>query len=157
MRRLISSLILVIASFTLGAQSLTPEVVASAGESFSNNTLNLDWTLGELMTESYAGTIVLTQGFHQPKLNATAIEDFTPDFGAVKVYPNPTSGSIFIEREKSGSLELTLLDMKGSIIMQKTVLSAFGNLNLSHLPKGIYILRMYDEKKASKSIRIKKL
>ena len=67
MRNLLSSLILAIASCTLSAQSVTPEVVASAGETFSNSSLTLEWTLGEIVTETFVGTIVLTQGFHSPK------------------------------------------------------------------------------------------
>ena len=49
------------------AQTTSPEVVAAAGDFFSNNTHSLSWTLGEIAIETYSGTTaVLTQGFQQP-------------------------------------------------------------------------------------------
>lgn len=66
MKNLIYSLLLSLIGTALGAQSVTPEVVATTGETFSNSTVTLEWTLGEIMTETYPGSILLTQGFHQP-------------------------------------------------------------------------------------------
>ncbi|MEM1358204.1 MAG: T9SS type A sorting domain-containing protein [Bacteroidota bacterium] len=73
MKRLIYNLALVLSTCALSAQSLTPEVVASAGETFSNGSLTLEWTLGEIMTETYTGDIILTQGFHQPDVELAAL------------------------------------------------------------------------------------
>lgn len=73
MKKLICYLSLVLAAGALGAQNVTPEVVASAGETFANEWLSLEWTLGEVMTETYSGSAVLTQGFHQPELEVAAL------------------------------------------------------------------------------------
>ena len=49
------------------AQSVSPEVVASAGDYYENANVSLSWTLGEIATETYStGNIILTQGFQQP-------------------------------------------------------------------------------------------
>ena len=49
------------------AQSVSPEVVASAGNYFEGTGVSLSWTLGELATETFSnGSIILTQGFQQP-------------------------------------------------------------------------------------------
>ncbi|MEO1448722.1 MAG: T9SS type A sorting domain-containing protein [Bacteroidota bacterium] len=159
MRYIISILLLTGAIQVLNAQnvSVAPEVVATAGESYTSSTVNVDWTLGEVMTESFDGTIVLTQGFHQPEIKITSIKDPAAGFGLVKVYPNPSAGSISIEREKNGDLQLTLWDINGRLLMQQGTASALHTLDLSSLPTGMYILRLSDGKQGARSIRIQKL
>ena len=56
-----------IISIVITAQSVSPEVVASAGDYFEGTNASISWTLGEIATETYSnGTIILTQGFQQP-------------------------------------------------------------------------------------------
>ena len=64
----ISTLLLGLAiSLAITAQSVSPEVVASAGDYFEGINASLSWTLGEIATETYSnGGIILTQGFQQP-------------------------------------------------------------------------------------------
>lgn len=49
------------------AQSVSPQVVSSAGDYYDNGNISLSWTLGEIATETFSnGNIMLTQGFQQP-------------------------------------------------------------------------------------------
>lgn len=159
MRKIVSSLLLVLLVSSVGAQNLnlTPEVVSSAGETFTNGTIYLDWTLGEIMTETFAGTIILTQGFHQPTITTTSINDPGSLLGTIKVYPNPTAGTLTVERDRSGTLSFVVLDIKGSRVLEKSVSTAYSELDLSNLPSGVYVLRMSDGAQAAQSIRIQKL
>lgn len=52
----------------LSAQStIEREVVAAAGQSSSNNSMLLEWTLGECVIDQGSNNrLILTQGFHQP-------------------------------------------------------------------------------------------
>lgn len=53
--------------FFLYAQSVSPEVVSSAGDYYEGANVSISWTLGEIATETYSsGDIILTQGFQQP-------------------------------------------------------------------------------------------
>ncbi|MEL6698377.1 MAG: T9SS type A sorting domain-containing protein [Bacteroidota bacterium] len=158
MKKLISYFAAILVCATVQAQNLTPEVIASAGESFNNGSLSLEWTLGELATESLSngGVIILTQGFHQPTDQVTSIEDPISQLDDVRVFPNPTSESLFVERTKMGNLDLVLWDMKGTVIMQTRMLTTSQSLDLSHLPSGVYVLRMSDEDQATRSVRIQK-
>ncbi|MFC2176342.1 hypothetical protein ACFLR1_05175, partial [Bacteroidota bacterium] len=53
------------------SQSISPEVIASAGGHFDNGTTQLSWTLGEVAIDTYDnGTNIITQGFHQTQLTA---------------------------------------------------------------------------------------
>lgn len=158
MKYLLNCLIL-LACLSLHAQNVnvTPDVVATAGDSHSSSTLNVDWTLGEIAVESFAGTIVLTQGFHQPALSAaTSIDDLAASFGTIDVYPNPTESTLYIEREKAADMQLVLLDLKGSIMLQTTLSSTSSTLDLSLFPSGIYVLRLSDGERAAQSLKIVK-
>ena len=64
-----------LATGSLSAQ----EVVSTQGDSYSNVSGSIDFTLGEVIiaTES-DGTNDLTQGFHQTNWNFVGLEDFAP-------------------------------------------------------------------------------
>jgi hypothetical protein len=55
------------AAGTIQAQSLSPTVIASAGDYSTGNGVSLSWTLGEMATETFSnGGYTLNQGFQQP-------------------------------------------------------------------------------------------
>jgi len=59
-------LVLLLPAFLM-AQSVSPEVISSAGDYYEGANASLSWTLGEIATETYSnGTNILTQGFQQP-------------------------------------------------------------------------------------------
>ena len=48
------------------SQTANPELISSGGDSFSNTTYLLDWSIGECVTATHSeGDYVITQGFHQ--------------------------------------------------------------------------------------------
>ena len=159
MKNLINYLLLILLPLSLSAQNpeLSPEVVASAGDSFSSNNLLIEWTLGEIMTESFEGGLIWNQGFQQPIGNITSIDNPFSNLGPIKVYPNPASNSLFIEKEKAGKLRLSVRDIQGRILLEKLSVQLTDQVNISALPPGIYILSMRDENQASLNIRIQKL
>ena len=58
------------------AQELNPIVISTAGESFTVSGYSLDFTIGEIVTETYSEQgFMLTQGFLQGKEGETAIKD----------------------------------------------------------------------------------
>src|SRR5205809_516590 len=53
----------------LGAQSITQDVIATTGDSYTNTSAILSFTVGEPMTETLIGTNkMITQGFQQAPL-----------------------------------------------------------------------------------------
>jgi len=76
----------------------------------------------------------------------TDVGEINEDF-KLKVYPNPAKGQITIETEGiSGAVNINLTDMSGRIV--KTVQIADGSvstiLDISSLPKGAYIINMFN-------------
>lgn len=60
---------------------------------------------------------------------------------AVKVYPNPFANQVTIDLENENSGQLTVLDINGKTI-ETLGLTKNQTLDLSHLAKGIYLLKM---------------
>jgi hypothetical protein len=78
------------------AQSVTPDVIASAGDFFSNAGGSISWTLGEPMGETYQQTgNMVTQGFQQPWDFGMFITGGDPV--NAEVYPNPTADVVNLE------------------------------------------------------------
>ena len=77
-------LLLFIAFFVLGysnAQSLDRIVIGSMGDYFWSPTVSVEWTIGEVMSETYStSNIFLTQGFHQPNISSEVLIDFFNGF-----------------------------------------------------------------------------
>jgi hypothetical protein len=138
------------------AQSVMPDVIAASGDFFSNSSGQLQWTLGEVMVETYQNaSFTVTQGFHQNFLLSTDVNTFTSsDF---KIYPNPANEFISVWCEKADRLfSFNLMDITGKIVY---VASANGftpvQIDLSKYPNGIYLLKVTDvETDVAQSFRI---
>ena len=67
MNKLFAIALLLFASIPLSSQSISPEVIASAGDVYLiQNGPRLSWTMGESAVETYPiGNTRLTLGFHQ--------------------------------------------------------------------------------------------
>ena len=81
-------------SARINAQSLSQEVIGSAGDYYSNGNENFSWTLGEVMIETYKmNSNYLTQGFHQPLIKSLLLDDeyeffngFSPNVDGINDY-----------------------------------------------------------------------
>ena len=68
--------------------------------------------------------------------------------GNLKLFPNPASGSVKIEWRSAGQAEavLSLHDIAGRIVYSRTLRSTNGffatEINLEHIPAGIYLLQL---------------
>lgn len=128
-------------------QSLSNEVIGNSGDFNTTATVNLSWTLGEVMTETYstAGNL-LTQGFHQPYLNQgqnIGYEEVIVDFN-VSLFPNPTANlATLIIHDDSESYQIELYDISGKLLIQE---NSFSNTNytfdLSTYERGIYMVKI---------------
>lgn len=71
----------------------------------------------------------------------------------LSVFPNPSSGSINIrsDLEKEGTIKI--LNQLGQLVDEKIIELKNANIDLSKLPKGIYVVQVMHEEK-SKSVKI---
>jgi hypothetical protein len=148
MEKILSIALFVLPIF-VGAQSISTEVIASSGEHFENGSVQLSWTLGEIVVDTYnSGGNILTQGFHQPELLITSIEELSELDLTVNIFPNPAADFINIEfTGNKTDMIVELFDMRGKEVTRLD-LSAYQmetGINVSNIGSGGYLLRLTEE------------
>ena len=141
-------------SYLLQAQSTSPDVVATNGDYFSNANYSVDWTLGEIMGETFSSANnFLTQGFHQPKLLLTAFENISSSI-SISIYPNPTSTSIIIEMKDSSpivmGMKLQMYDVRGNMILESPIVNSKSIIDLRILANGMYVANIINSENNTK-------
>ncbi|MCE3279206.1 MAG: hypothetical protein K0S44_1397 [Bacteroidetes bacterium] len=141
------------------AQSTAPEIISPAGTSFNNGTSQLDWTLGEPVTLTYtSGSDILTQGFHQPNLTITALDD-THSIQSIQVFPNPVTEYVQISFSKSEkkSFIIELHSSDGRLLeTNKKGTDPETQINMSPYKAGVYLLSVKEDGSKTKTYRIVK-
>jgi len=69
----------------------------------------------------------------------TSVAEAAP-FSALRIYPNPSAGVINIESPEAGSVRI--VDMSGRTVYQSAGMAAAHELSVSHLPAGVYHVRL---------------
>ena len=150
MRKHLTLLFLLLPIFGFG-QIIDRDVIGTAGETFEEGSILLDWTLGEVTTESLnVGSILLTQGFHQGNLEVNALPGQETVF-ELKVYPNPVTDILIIEAPIQ-DLDYRLVDANGRVISNGNITSDPYELDFTNQPPGIYFLWV-DEHQTHKIIK----
>lgn len=137
-------------ALTYGQISLDRQVIGSAGQSASTSSLLVDYTVGETMvTTASAGTIILTQGFHQPTDNLVSITPKEWDL-SLQAYPNPTTHSVLLDFKVADPQELTLsvYHSNGQLVRPAEKLTLHDRLqhtlDFSRLSSGTYFIHLQD-------------
>lgn len=156
----LTGILFVSVSFSSLAQSLTPTVVSSTGDYYTGSAATLSWTLGEVVTDTYIGTNnQLTQGFHQPDLRFTLVEDLAQEI-TLNLFPNPTNGMVSFEAKNNLTpLNIVILDPTGRIIYtSKYAAASTLQIDLSGYARGIYFMQVTTEANQKiKTIKIEKI
>ena len=127
-----------VAAFAASAQ----EVVSTQGDSYSNGSGSIDFTLGEVVIATGTdGTNDLTQGFHQTNWNFLGLEDFAPDFQAT-IFPNPTQDVLNIKTSVFENVTYTLYDAQGKLVLQNILSAEQTPIQVSQLAPGSYSLTL---------------
>jgi hypothetical protein len=140
---------LVLPLLLLFCKSRAQEVISSTGATYSSANLQLSWTVGEPMVETFtAGGAILTQGFHQSKLVITAIDPIPLAGIELEVYPNPTSGEVNIKVNKGNisKLRFFLYTSQGEQILQQEFSGQNEPINMQLLAPGYYMLKIARDK-----------
>ena len=131
----------------LNAQSISPQVVATAGNYATNGGYSVSWTIGEpvIATATNSGT-TLTQGFQQPTYNVLSITNGKIEGFEVNVYPNPATDFIVVDwtTDEKNMLYITLYDMTGKLISEQSFSAAEdkASVNMSNLASAQYLLEV---------------
>ncbi len=132
------------------------EVVATQGDSYSNASGNIDFTIGEVVinTGTY-GTNDLTQGFHQTNWSFVGLEDHAPNYEAI-IFPNPTEDILNIRTSLFENVTYTLYDAQGKLVMQDILSAEQTPIQVSQLAPGSYSLTLNNETQNLKTFKLVK-
>ena len=120
------------------------EVVSSGGETQQAGRYEISWTIGEPVIETIStGAYILTQGFHQPGLTVTPVNEIEIANLELKVYPNPTSEYILIQLNKlENDPAFSLYSIKGKLLVRKSISKYETSVDLKNYASGSYLLKI---------------
>lgn len=150
-------LLLAISSFS---QNNNLKLISPAGDHYTNDSYQLDWSIGELVTATLSSnTFTLTQGFHQNSYVITSIESHSIDGVNLNIFPNPTSEFLTISNldklQQKGHLKIT--DENGKVLFSKEVSDMPNSIDVSAFASGVYFLSISTEQKVINTFKIIKL
>jgi len=162
MKILILAILILISVIVKGqvvTQVSTPslQLLGSAGGTYYNTSYQLDWSIGEILTETYTGSQnSLTQGFHQSNFTITAIAQMKDSPYEITAFPNPTTDYVIlkIESEKFIDMNYLLTDITGKVLQESKVGNNTQLINLTGLASGVYFLAAQTKKKTVKTFKI---
>lgn len=140
------TIILILLGAVTNAQQIKISSVDSGGASSSNGSLNMVYTLGEVVVqEKTSGTFQISEGFISPNIfNTVGIDEYTTLAG-VQIFPNPTADFLSVSFETVSKYEISVFDMYGKLIQNKKTDEQKTVLQLSQLPSGIYWVLIKDD------------
>ena len=137
-------------ALTVSAQ----EVVSKQGDSYSNASGSIDFTIGEVVINTGTdGTNDITQGFHQTNWNFLAVEDHLPSYEAI-IFPNPTEDVLNIRTSTFENVTYTLYDAQGKLVMQDKLSAEQTPIQVSQLAPGNYSLTLTNETQNLKTFKL---
>ena len=126
----------------LYSQSLSPQVIASSGNSFSSVSARLEFTIGEVAISTLTiGSNTFTQGFHQSEIHYASMENYNTDY-VFTLYPNPTEQFVTVVSTKEEDMQVHLYDVNGRAILVSSVFQQKITIDMQTLSAGSYIIRI---------------
>ncbi len=145
----LSFFLLLILSQSLAAQSIERAVIGAYGTSGTAGTVQIDMTVGEIATTTAsAGTLIVTQGFHQPASGSVGIAEELGVQVEYRLFPNPATDLITLEMTGAQpiAIRVEIVDARGRLTgleqRQLQVGSAMveSSWDTSSLAEGMYLL-----------------
>jgi Secretion system C-terminal sorting domain len=133
------------------------QVISSTGGIAQSYSGTLSYTLGEVVIDTYTkSNTAITQGFQQPKIAITAINEFPGLDVSITAFPNPTTGFIELKTEKGKSekMEYTLYDLGGKILLQGKLENGETEISLGQFIPATYFIRIRITDKEVKTFKI---
>jgi hypothetical protein len=130
------------------------DVVSAQGDSYSNASANIDFTIGEVIIDTGTdGTNDLTQGFHQTNWNFAGLDDQAPQM-EVTVFPNPTSEVLNISTETYAGVVYKLYDAQGKLVANDILNGYTTTINVNQCAPGTYSLVLEDKNQLLKTFKL---
>ena len=128
--------------------------VTSGGNSESLNSLNVNYSIGQIFYQNVSSNINYKEGVLQSFYVDGDVIEF--DFISLKAYPNPTTNRVFISLgiDDIGALSYSVSSVAGAYITEGIINSNPYPLDVSTLANGVYFVHIFKQEKLNKTIKI---
>ncbi|WP_084372297.1 T9SS type A sorting domain-containing protein [Reichenbachiella faecimaris] len=145
MKNLLLSLLFLFA-LPCSAQELAPSIFASAGDFYTGTNVQLSWTLGGTVLDSFSNSeVTLSSGVQVEEIDPYVL-NVKSDFVNIQIFPNPIQDQLTIQFNNAASnYQVLIADLAG-----RTVYQGFSSginqkiIDVSHLSIGAYALQVLD-------------
>nr|WP_319273079.1 T9SS type A sorting domain-containing protein [uncultured Draconibacterium sp.] len=141
----------------LNQKVFSQELVSSSGNEFKNDQLQISWSMGEPVIETFEGSSTqLTQGFHQSNLVITTVEEIPGIDFMLTAFPNPVVNYLTLKTDYNqvNQLRYILYDSEGSMLLQADVLSDESEIPMHKYVPASYFLKIIKEDTPLKTFKI---
>ena len=149
-------LVFLLMSLSGFSQTVSKQVISPLGGTAFSDTHKLSYTTGEVVVgamTSEDGSIQLGNGYY-PSLDLSTLNTESAELQLqVKVFPNPTTETIFITHPISNSFKVFISDLTGKVLLKKEV-GKQEPINIESYPTGTYLINVTTEDKKTNSYKI---
>lgn len=130
------------------------EVISSQGDSYTNSSGSLDFTIGEAVTFTGSdGTNDLTQGFHQSNWSFVGVDDQLPEI-IISVFPNPMEETLVISTEEFDNVNYKMIDASGRIVRENKLTETNTKISVGELSPGNYQIVLFENERQTKTFKL---
>ncbi len=146
--------ILLLLSSAISAQTIERSVISAYGTSATAGNISVDMTVGEVaVTTAQAGSILVTQGFHQPTDGSVSIDKGLGVQVDYKLYPNPSTDFLTLELRAASqtTVFVNVIDARGRLTSLESKTLQLGpstvetQWNTQLLSEGMYLIVVKNE------------
>jgi len=149
--------ILLVLSLLISVCATAQEVVSTQGDSYSNTSGSIDFTVGEVVINTGTdGSNSITQGFHQSNWSLVGVVDHDLSYEAI-IFPNPTEDILNIRTHAFENVMYSLYDAQGKLIIQNKLSAEQTLIQVSHLAAGSYSLILNNKIQKLKTFKLVKI
>jgi len=159
-------LTMVLFGFLFPVTAQQQSLLSTAGGFYQNSEINVSWSLGEPVTETFSKeSYTFTQGFQQSKLEPVGvIEPKIVSTLTIEVFPNPTQGLVFVKLyselipPESLPNRYTLYDIRGKLLAEEPIKEPQFPIDLNRFIGAVYYLRLFNsERNTQTTVIIQKI
>lgn len=147
MKTVLILMCLLSAAFHIQAQTISKQVFGSSGESLSNGSHTINFTVGEPIVGMIQNGVTIHQGFWTELFSdgTLSVSTLTTE-DSITVFPNPVVNYLNFHFTQNGTAhyKVALYDINGKIVLQASLQSQLqsSQLDISYLSNGMYLLTL---------------
>lgn len=131
---------LIMSSFLIKAQQFS----FSSGSDLKSATIQVHVSVGQLFGSFQLSKPSFQEGSLSILMNSTSLDESASLEKLVNIYPNPASSLLKIESDIFPWLvsSISIYSLQGNLVETYPIVDPQSQISISHLPDGVYILRL---------------